>query len=100
MSVGISPSLPRDLFLVFVARVDLDPRVSLGYVFCCGAWKEGRDHKAERTVMRGSLSPSHLGTCSWAAKPGPWGAEFTEARAQGGCYCLTESLSARPRVRA
>ena len=61
MSVGVSPSLPGDLFLVFVASVDLQPRVSLGYVFFSGALKGGKDHEVEKTVLRCWLRPCSSG---------------------------------------
>lgn len=37
-----------------------------------------------------------LGTCSWAARPGPRGAELVDSSAQGGCCCTTGFPSAGP----
>lgn len=60
----------------------------------------GKGHDVEKTVLHCWLSPYSAGMCFGAAKPGPWGAGSTRARAQAGCCCLTEFPSTEPRVKA
>lgn len=88
MTVGVSPPLPGDLFLVFGVSVDQQLRRSLDYELVSDTLKEGGI--TGLSYSAGS-APAQLGTCSSAAKLRPWVAEFMNARAHRGCWFMSES---------